>query len=74
MGHDLTATHTQLSPIPLHAGRGLTLVRGGGSYLWDDKDRRYLDLMTNYGVNLLGHTHPEVTAAITAAPAILTAL
>src|SRR5207249_6578341 len=29
------------------------------------RDRRYLDLMTNYGVNLLGHSHPEVTAAIT---------
>src|SRR6266568_57929 len=63
MGHDLTATHTQLSPIPLHAGRGLTLVRGEGSYLWDDKGRRYLDLMTNYGVNLLGHAHPLVTDA-----------
>jgi acetylornithine/LysW-gamma-L-lysine aminotransferase len=64
MGHDLTATHTQLSPIPLHASRGLTLVRGEGSYLWDDKDRRYLDLMTNYGVNLLGHAHAAVTDAI----------
>src|ERR1700716_3743421 len=64
MGHDLTATHTQLNPIPLHAGRGLTLVRGAGSYLWDDKDRRYLYLMTNYGVNLLGHAHPLVTDAI----------
>src|SRR5437764_12404823 len=72
MGHDLTTTHTQLSPIPLHAGRGLTLVRGEGSYLWDDRDRRYLDLMTNYGVNLLGHTHPDVTAAITAQAARLT--
>ncbi len=64
MGHDLTTTHTQLSPIPLHASRGITLVRGEGSYLWDDKDRRYLDLMTNYGVNLLGHAHPLVTEAI----------
>jgi acetylornithine/LysW-gamma-L-lysine aminotransferase len=72
MGHDLTATHTQLSPIPLHASRGISLVRGEGSYLWDDKDRRYLDLMTNYGVNLLGHTHPQVTAAITAQAAMLT--
>ena len=64
MGHDLTATHTQLNPIPLHASRGVMLVRGEGSYLWDDKDRRYLDLMTNYGVNLLGHAHPQVTEAI----------
>src|SRR3989440_2223771 len=64
MGHDLTATHTQLSPIPLHASRGLTLVGGGGPYRGDDRDRRYLDLMTNYGVNLLGHAHPLVTDAI----------
>src|SRR2546423_3811441 len=72
MGHDLTTTHARLSPIPLHAGRGLTLVRGEGSYLWDERGRRYLDLMTNYGVNLLGHTHPEVTAAITAQASRLT--
>src|SRR5919201_6438990 len=55
---------TRLLPIPLHADRGLSLVRGEGSYLWDQDGRRYLDLMTNYGVNLLGHAHPEVTAAI----------
>jgi LysW-gamma-L-lysine/LysW-L-ornithine aminotransferase len=72
MGHDLTTTHARLSPIPLHAGRGLSLVRGEGVYLWDGRDRRYLDLMTNYGVNLLGHTHPAVTAAITAQAAKLT--
>jgi LysW-gamma-L-lysine/LysW-L-ornithine aminotransferase len=72
MGHDLTTTDARLSPIPLHAGRGLMLVRGEGSYLWDDRDQRYLDLMTNYGVNLLGHTHPGVTAAITAQASRLT--
>jgi acetylornithine/LysW-gamma-L-lysine aminotransferase len=72
VGHDLTTTHPQLNSIPLHAGRGLTLVRGEESYLWDDRGRRYLDLMTNYGVNLLGHSHPQVTAAITAQAAMLT--
>jgi len=64
MGDDLSATYTRLSPIPLHASRGISLVRGEGSYLWDDQDRRYLDLMTNYGVNLLGHAHALVTDAI----------
>jgi acetylornithine/LysW-gamma-L-lysine aminotransferase len=59
-------------PIPLHADRGITLVRGEGSYLWDDGDRKYLDLMTNYGVNLLGHNHPAVTEAIQAQAARLT--
>jgi len=58
--------------MPLHADRGITLVRGDGSYLWDDRDRKYLDLMTNYGVNLLGHAHPLVTEAIQAQAAKLT--
>ncbi len=61
-----------LTPIPLHADRGITLVRGEGAYLWDDRDRRYLDLMTNYGVNLLGHAHPAVNAAILAQIGLLT--
>ncbi|TMC40642.1 MAG: aspartate aminotransferase family protein, partial [Chloroflexi bacterium] len=72
MGHDLTTTHARLSPIPLHADRGISLARGEGSYLWDDRDRRYLDLMTNYGVNLLGHAHPAVNAAIDRQAALLT--
>jgi [amino-group carrier protein]-gamma-(L-lysyl/L-ornithyl)-L-glutamate aminotransferase len=72
MGHDLTTTHARLSPIPLHADRGISLARGEGSYLWDDRDRRYLDLMTNYGVNLLGHAHPAVNAAIDRQATLLT--
>jgi acetylornithine/LysW-gamma-L-lysine aminotransferase len=56
----------------LHADRGISLVRGEGSYLWDSNGHRYLDLMTNYGVNLLGHSHPDVTAAIQKQAATLT--
>ena len=63
---------TRLQQIPLHADRGISLVRGEGCYLWDDRGRRYLDLMTNYGVNLLGHSHPKVTEAITRQTAELT--
>ena len=61
---DGVRVETRLQPIPLHADRGISLARGEGCYLWDDRGRRYLDLMTNYGVNLLGHSHPAVTAAI----------
>src|SRR6202165_4873940 len=61
---DRMKVETRLQPIPLHADRGISLARGEGCYLWDERDRRYLDLMTNYGVNLLGHAHPKVTAAI----------
>jgi len=50
--------------VPLHAKRGITLVRGRGVHLWDAAGRRYLDLMSNYGVNILGHRHPRVDAAL----------
>ena len=63
---------TRLQPIPLHADRGISLVRGEGCYLWDAHGRRYLDLMTNYGVNLLGHAHPKVNAAIERQASLLT--
>jgi acetylornithine/LysW-gamma-L-lysine aminotransferase len=63
---------TRLHPIPLHVDRGISLARGEGSYLWDDQGRRYLDLMTNYGVNLLGHAHPHVNAAIDRQASLLT--
>jgi acetylornithine/LysW-gamma-L-lysine aminotransferase len=56
----------RLMPLPLHADRGVSLVRGDGCYLWDQQGRRYLDMMTNYGVNILGHGHPAVNAAVTA--------
>ncbi len=50
--------------IPLYKKRDIALVRGEGVYLWDADGRRYLDMMSNYGVNILGHAHPEVTAAV----------
>ena len=63
---------TRLQPIPLHVDRGISLARGEGCYLWDDQGRRYLDLMTNYGVNLLGHAHQQVNAAIERQASLLT--
>jgi acetylornithine/LysW-gamma-L-lysine aminotransferase len=51
--------------LPLYKKRDITLVRGEGVYLFDDTGKRYLDMMSNYGVAVLGHAHPAVTAAIT---------
>lgn len=61
--NDLVSLEDQYS-IPLYKKRDLMLVRGEGVYLWDNEGRRYLDMMSNYGVNILGHGHPAVTAAI----------
>ena len=41
------------------------LVRGEGCYVWDEDDRRYLDLLGGLAVNVLGHGHPALVAAVT---------
>jgi acetylornithine/LysW-gamma-L-lysine aminotransferase len=61
-----------LQPMALHPGRGLSLVRGEGSTLFDSAGKRYVDLMSNYGVNVLGHAHPAVTEAVARQAATLT--
>ncbi|PCJ37172.1 MAG: aspartate aminotransferase family protein [Cellvibrionales bacterium] len=44
--------------------RALTLVKGEGAYVWDDKGKKYLDALAGIAVCGLGHAHPAVTAAI----------
>src|SRR5687768_10622517 len=60
---DTVALDRDLQPA-LYAKRDLTLVRGQGATLWDAEGNAYIDAMSNYGVNVLGHAHPAVTAAI----------
>ena len=42
----------------------VTLVRGKGARVWDDKGKEYLDFVCGLAVNCLGHCHPVVTDAI----------
>jgi acetylornithine/LysW-gamma-L-lysine aminotransferase len=44
--------------------RGLVLVRGQGSTVWDADGRAYLDCCSGHGVANVGHTNPAVTEAI----------
>jgi len=44
----------------------VTFVRGKGCLVYDDSGREYLDLVAGIAVNLLGHAHPDVVAALTA--------
>lgn len=46
--------------VNTYHNRGLTFVSGDGSYLIDNKGDRYLDLMTNYGVNIFGHSSSSI--------------
>jgi len=40
------------------------LVRGAGSYVFDDAGRRYLDMYGGHAVTSLGHSHPRWVEAI----------
>lgn len=46
--------------LQLYSDRGLTIVKGEGQYVWDDKGNRYLDVHTGHGVAFLGHRNPFV--------------
>ncbi|WP_329279909.1 glutamate-1-semialdehyde 2,1-aminomutase [Streptomyces sp. NBC_00691] len=40
------------------------MVSGSGPYLTDADGREYVDLVCSWGPMILGHAHPEVTAAV----------
>src|SRR5580692_10115213 len=43
------------------------MVRGSGPYLTDADGREYVDLVCSWGPMILGHAHPSVLAAVSAA-------
>jgi adenosylmethionine---8-amino-7-oxononanoate aminotransferase len=43
----------------------LPLARGEGPWLYDFDGRRYLDAVSSWWVNLFGHAHPRIVAAVT---------
>lgn len=42
----------------------LVIIRGQGTRVWDESGRRYLDLVSGWAVNSLGHCHPVVVKAV----------
>ena len=42
----------------------VTIVRGKGVRVWDDKGKEYLDFVGGLAVNCLGHCHPVVARAV----------
>jgi predicted acetylornithine/succinylornithine family transaminase len=47
-----------------HDRPAAVMVRGEGPWLWDNEDRRYLDLSGGLSVTALGHAHPALARAI----------
>lgn len=50
--------------VNTYPDRQITLVRGQGAYLYDEKEKKYLDMMTNYGVGIFGHNHPKINQVL----------
>ncbi|OZI38423.1 adenosylmethionine--8-amino-7-oxononanoate transaminase [Bordetella genomosp. 10] len=42
----------------------LPIARGQGAWLYDTEGRRYLDGISSWWVNLFGHAHPAINAAV----------
>ena len=58
------------SPVRAFTGVGgepFFVSRAEGAYLFDTDGRRYVDYVQSWGASILGHAHPEVVAAVTAA-------
>jgi len=43
----------------------LTIVKGLGAQVWDEDGKEYLDFVSGWAVNSLGHCHPALVAAVT---------
>jgi acetylornithine/N-succinyldiaminopimelate aminotransferase len=50
--------------LPTYARAPLSFVRGEGTWLFTDDGSRYLDLASGIAVNVLGHAHPALVAAL----------
>src|ERR1043166_630925 len=50
--------------VPSYARFDLAFARGEGSYVWDVRGKRYLDLGGGIAVNCLGHANAEITETL----------
>ncbi|QJR15180.1 ornithine--oxo-acid transaminase [Usitatibacter palustris] len=50
---------TNYAPLPI------VLTRGEGVWLWDDQDRRYLDMLSAYSAVSFGYGHPKLVQVFT---------
>ena len=50
--------------VPTYARFDLRLVRGAGTHVWDESDKRYLDFGAGIAVTSIGHCHPRVVAVM----------
>ena len=58
--HPCTQMQHHQQGVPL-----LAIQRAQGAWLYDQEGNRYLDAISSWWVNLFGHSHPHLVAAIT---------
>jgi adenosylmethionine-8-amino-7-oxononanoate aminotransferase len=51
-------TQEELDPAPIQ------IERGEGAYLYTKDGRKFLDAISSWWVNIHGHSHPRIAAAI----------
>src|SRR3546814_7259302 len=56
--------NTQLVRVLKTLGYDVNFARGEGPHLYDVAGRRYLDLLSGFGVFALGRNHPAIAAAL----------
>ena len=56
--HPYTSAKTRLDPI--------SIVKGKGAYLYDDKGKRYIDAVSSWWTNIHGHAHPYIAKRVSA--------
>ena len=54
----------QLARVVKTLGFDRFYQRGDGCYLYDDEGRRYLDMLSGFGVFALGRSHPVIKDAL----------
>ena len=53
------------SVLPTYARAPLSFAKGEGTWMTEEDGRRFLDLGAGIAVNVLGHAHPALVAALT---------
>lgn len=62
----MSHTEAQSALFPSYSRYPLSIVKGEGSYLWDDQGNRYLDFMSGLAVANLGHAPEKVKKKVQA--------
>lgn len=64
MSEKTTTSAAANSLLPTYARYPIALVKGEGSWLWDDQGKRYLDFMSGIAVTNLGHAPRKIKEAL----------